>query len=93
MQKEKKNLQELAGVYVYNVTEREPLDRPDARLIKEFSCIEGNATIGIAPSATTGQSSRDRHSMLLSHAGSVYNCWWYLKLYSWMVDLCHITHA
>jgi ATP-dependent DNA helicase 2 subunit 1 len=42
LQKEKKNLQELAGVYVYNVTEREPLDRPDARLIKEFSCIEGN---------------------------------------------------
>ena len=40
----KKNLQELAGVYVYNVTEREQLDRPDARLIKEFSCVEGNAT-------------------------------------------------
>jgi ATP-dependent DNA helicase 2 subunit 1 len=44
LQKEKKNLQELAGVYVYNVTEREPLDRPDARLIKEFSCIEGNTS-------------------------------------------------
>ena len=73
MQKEKKNLQELAGVYVYNVTEREPLDRPDARLIKEFSCIEGNATIGIAPYATTGQSSRDTHSMLRSYTQFVYN--------------------
>jgi hypothetical protein len=73
LQKEKKNLQELAGVYVYNVTEREPLDRPDARLIKEFSCIEGNAATRIAPFETAGQSSRDKHSMLLSYAGFVRN--------------------
>ncbi|KAJ6816348.1 ATP-dependent DNA helicase 2 subunit KU70 [Iris pallida] len=38
--KEKKNLQDLNGVYVFNVMEREFLDRPTARLIKEFSCIE-----------------------------------------------------
>lgn len=38
--REKKNLQDLRGVYVFNVTERESLDRPTARLIKEFSSIE-----------------------------------------------------
>ncbi|KAL3619918.1 ATP-dependent DNA helicase II subunit 1 [Castilleja foliolosa] len=38
--REKKNLQDLAGVYVFNVPEREDLDRPTARLIKEFDCIE-----------------------------------------------------
>nr|CAB3455877.1 unnamed protein product [Digitaria exilis] len=38
--KEKKNLQDLAGVYVYNVGDRDPLDRPTAKLIKDFSCIE-----------------------------------------------------
>ncbi|KAI3853730.1 hypothetical protein MKW98_025247 [Papaver atlanticum] len=38
--KEKKNLQDLSGVYVYNVAERENLDRPTARLVKEFACIE-----------------------------------------------------
>lgn len=38
--KEKKNLQDLNGVYVFNVMEREFLDRPTARFIKEFSCIE-----------------------------------------------------
>ncbi|KAL5728999.1 ATP-dependent DNA helicase II subunit 1 [Ranunculus cassubicifolius] len=32
--REKKNLQDLNGVYVYNVAEREDLDRPTARLIK-----------------------------------------------------------
>ncbi|KAI7990184.1 ATP-dependent DNA helicase 2 subunit KU70 [Camellia lanceoleosa] len=39
--REKKNLQDLNGVYVFNVAEREDLDRPTARLIKEFDCIEG----------------------------------------------------
>lgn len=41
MQREKKNLQDLSSVYVFNVAERESLDRPTARLIKEFDCIEG----------------------------------------------------
>ena len=45
LQKEKKNLQDLAGVYVYNVGDRDPLDRPTAKLIKDFSCIEGDTTI------------------------------------------------
>ncbi|XP_058093568.1 ATP-dependent DNA helicase 2 subunit KU70 [Magnolia sinica] len=38
--REKRNLQDLNGVYVFNVLEREYLDRPTARLIKEFSSIE-----------------------------------------------------
>ncbi|VAH75558.1 unnamed protein product [Triticum turgidum subsp. durum] len=38
--KEKRNLQDLAGVYVYNATERDSLDRPNEGLITEFSCIE-----------------------------------------------------
>ncbi|PHT39225.1 ATP-dependent DNA helicase 2 subunit KU70 [Capsicum baccatum] len=38
--REKKNLQDLSGVYVFNVPEREDLDRPTARLIKEFDLIE-----------------------------------------------------
>lgn len=38
--REKKNLQDLNGVFVYNVAEREYLDRPTARLIKEFDDIE-----------------------------------------------------
>lgn len=38
--REKKNLQDLSGVYVFNVPEREDLDRPTARLIKEFDQIE-----------------------------------------------------
>lgn len=41
LQREKKNLQELNGVFIFNVAEREYLDRPTARLIKEFDCIEG----------------------------------------------------
>lgn len=31
----------MPGVYVFNVPEREDLDRPTARLIKEFESIEG----------------------------------------------------
>ncbi|KAH7661308.1 DNA helicase protein [Dioscorea alata] len=38
--KEKKNLQDLNGVFVFNVNDREFLDQPTAKLIKEFSCIE-----------------------------------------------------
>jgi ATP-dependent DNA helicase 2 subunit 1 len=45
LQREKKNLQDLAGVYVYNVGDRDPLDRPTAKLIKDFSSIEGNIMI------------------------------------------------
>jgi len=40
-QREKKNLQDLNGVYVFNVPEREFLDRPTARFIKEFEQLEG----------------------------------------------------
>ncbi|KQK20547.1 hypothetical protein BRADI_1g55250v3 [Brachypodium distachyon] len=65
--KEKKNLQDLAGVYVYNVTEREPLDRPDARLIKEFSCIEDSFmnNIGSRYGITSG-----------SRENTLYNALW-----------------
>ncbi|KAF3457078.1 hypothetical protein FNV43_RR01735 [Rhamnella rubrinervis] len=38
--REKKNLQDLNGVFVFNVAERDDLDRPTARLIKEFDRIE-----------------------------------------------------
>ncbi|XVF78951.1 hypothetical protein PTKIN_Ptkin14bG0179700 [Pterospermum kingtungense] len=38
--REKENLQDLNGVFVFNVAEREHLDRPTARLIKEFEHIE-----------------------------------------------------
>ncbi|CAA7056686.1 unnamed protein product [Microthlaspi erraticum] len=38
--REKKNLQDLNGVYVFNVPERECIDRPSARLIQEFDLIE-----------------------------------------------------
>lgn len=34
-------MQDLSGVYVYNVAKREDLDRQTARLVQEFSCIEG----------------------------------------------------
>ena len=44
-QKEKKNLQDSAGVYVYNVGDREELDRPTAKLIEDLSCIEGNTPL------------------------------------------------
>ncbi|KAH9298231.1 hypothetical protein KI387_029913, partial [Taxus chinensis] len=40
--RERRNLQESEGVYVFNVPEREDLDRPTARLIKDFSHIESN---------------------------------------------------
>lgn len=43
LQREKKNLQELDAVFVFNVAEREHLDRPTARLIKEFDHLEGKS--------------------------------------------------
>ncbi|KAL5538711.1 hypothetical protein UlMin_046194 [Ulmus minor] len=42
--REKKNLQDLNGVYVFNVADRDDLDRPTARLIKEFDAIEESFT-------------------------------------------------
>ncbi|KAM7279221.1 hypothetical protein ACFE04_006355 [Oxalis oulophora] len=49
--REKKNLQDLNGVFVFNVAERDDLDRSTAKLIKEFDNIEGNFTkeIGSQP--------------------------------------------
>jgi len=41
LQREKNNLQDLNSVFVFNVPEREFLDRPTARLIKEFYQLEG----------------------------------------------------
>ncbi|MED6113694.1 ATP-dependent DNA helicase II subunit 1 [Stylosanthes scabra] len=38
--REKRNLQELSGVFVFTVPERDFLDRPTARYIKEFDRIE-----------------------------------------------------
>lgn len=38
--REKKNIQDLNGVYIFSVTGRELLDRPTARLIKEFADIK-----------------------------------------------------
>ncbi|RXH78943.1 hypothetical protein DVH24_034150 [Malus domestica] len=38
--REKWNLQDLNGVYVFNVAEQEYLDRPTARLIKEIDSVE-----------------------------------------------------
>ncbi|KAM7514544.1 hypothetical protein LguiA_004127 [Lonicera macranthoides] len=65
--REKKNLQDLNGVYAYNVAERESLDRPTAKLIKEFDCIEElfNKEIGSQYGIVSG--SRDN---------SLYNAIW-----------------
>ncbi|EER97823.1 ATP-dependent DNA helicase 2 subunit KU70 [Sorghum bicolor] len=65
--KEKKNLQDSAGVYVYNVGDREQLDRPTAKLIKDFSCIEDSfmSTIGSRFGITAG-----------SRENTLYNALW-----------------
>lgn len=39
-------MQDSNNVYVFNVPEREELDRPTARLIKEFDSIEGKSSSG-----------------------------------------------
>ncbi|EPS73529.1 hypothetical protein M569_01226 [Genlisea aurea] len=44
--REKKNLQDLNGVYVYNVHDRKDLDRITALLIQEFDCIQGYKQVG-----------------------------------------------
>ncbi|KAG2640398.1 ATP-dependent DNA helicase 2 subunit KU70-like [Panicum virgatum] len=65
--KEKNNLQDLAGVYVYNVGDRDPLDRPTAKLIKDFSCIEDSfmSNIGSRYGITAG-----------SRENTLYNALW-----------------
>lgn len=45
VQREKRNLQDLNGVYVFNVAEQEYLDRPTARLIKEIDSVEGISSV------------------------------------------------
>ncbi|RLN34745.1 ATP-dependent DNA helicase 2 subunit KU70 [Panicum miliaceum] len=68
--KEKKNLQDLAGVYVYNVGDRDPLDRPTAKLIKDFSCIEDSfmSNIGSRYGITAG-----------SRENTLYNALWVVQ--------------
>ncbi|KAL6647290.1 hypothetical protein ACP70R_014727 [Stipagrostis hirtigluma subsp. patula] len=65
--KEKKNLQDLAGVYVYNSGDREDLDRPTAKLIKDFSSIEDSfmSNIGSRYGITAG-----------SRENTLYNALW-----------------
>ncbi|CAL9756500.1 unnamed protein product [Musa acuminata subsp. burmannicoides] len=65
--KEKKNLQDVNGVYVFNVMERELIDRPTAKLIKEFSSIEDKfmSTIGSRYGVLPG-----------SRENSLYNAFW-----------------
>ncbi|KAK2971847.1 hypothetical protein RJ640_027007 [Escallonia rubra] len=65
--REKKNLQDLNGVYVFNVAEREYLDRPTARLIKEFDCIEESYSKQIGSQYGILSGSRDN---------SLYNALW-----------------
>lgn len=65
--REKKNLQDLNGVYVYNVSEREDLDRPTARLIKEFDCVEERFAKDIGSKHGILSGSRDN---------SLYNALW-----------------
>ncbi|KAA8527328.1 hypothetical protein F0562_034575 [Nyssa sinensis] len=65
--REKKNLQDLNGVFVFNVTEREYLDRPTAKLIKEFDCIEESFTKDIGSQYGIISGSRDN---------SLYNALW-----------------
>ncbi|KAK2980381.1 hypothetical protein RJ640_014554 [Escallonia rubra] len=65
--REKKNLQDLNGVYVFNVAEREYLDRPTARFIKEFDCIEESYSKQIGSQYGILSGSRDN---------SLYNALW-----------------
>ncbi|KAL8026628.1 hypothetical protein ABFX02_14G041000 [Erythranthe guttata] len=64
---EKKNLQDSNGVYVFNVPEREDLDRPTARLVKEFDCIEETFSKRIGSKYGILSASRDN---------SLYNALW-----------------
>ncbi|KAJ4837382.1 ATP-dependent DNA helicase II subunit 1 [Turnera subulata] len=66
-QREKKNLQDLNGVFVYNVAERDYLDRPTARLIKHFEQIEESFTKEIGSQYGIVSGSREN---------SLYNALW-----------------
>ncbi|KAL9263747.1 ATP-dependent DNA helicase 2 subunit KU70-like protein [Drosera capensis] len=65
--REKKNLQDLNGVFVFNVTEREYMDRPTARLIKEFDHVEESFQKQIGSQYGIVPGSRDN---------SLYNALW-----------------
>ncbi|KZV52069.1 hypothetical protein F511_36064 [Dorcoceras hygrometricum] len=65
--REKKNLQDLNGVYVFNVPEREDLDRPTARFIKEFDNIEESFSKEVGSKYGILSGSRDN---------SLYNALW-----------------
>ncbi|XP_051149788.1 ATP-dependent DNA helicase 2 subunit KU70 [Andrographis paniculata] len=65
--REKKNLQDLNGVYVFTVPDREDLDRPTARLIKEFDCIEDSFSKNIGSAYGILSGTRDN---------SLYNALW-----------------
>lgn len=55
----KKNMQESEGVYVFNVHEREELDHPTARLIKDFSRIEDKFKMEIGSQSAIVPGSRE----------------------------------
>ncbi|KAM5569893.1 ATP-dependent DNA helicase 2 subunit KU70 [Rosa sericea] len=65
--REKRNLQDLNGVYVFNVAEREYLDRPTARLIKEVSNVEESFMSKIGSQYGINSGSREN---------SLYNALW-----------------
>ncbi|XP_071702193.1 ATP-dependent DNA helicase 2 subunit KU70 [Rutidosis leptorrhynchoides] len=65
--REKKNLQDLSGVYVFNVPEREHLDSLTARFIKEFDHIEESFSKVIGSEYGIVPGSRDN---------SLYNALW-----------------
>ncbi|XP_057960268.1 ATP-dependent DNA helicase 2 subunit KU70 isoform X2 [Malania oleifera] len=65
--KEKKNMQDLDGVFVFNVMERENLDRPTVRLIKEFDHIEDSFSKNIGSQYGIVPGSREN---------SLYNALW-----------------
>ncbi|KAL8201254.1 hypothetical protein R6Q57_012593 [Mikania cordata] len=65
--REKKNLQDLNGVYVFNVAEREHLDSLTARFIKEFDCVEESFSKVIGSEYGIVPGSRDN---------SLYNALW-----------------
>nr|XP_043605886.1 ATP-dependent DNA helicase 2 subunit KU70 [Erigeron canadensis]XP_043605887.1 ATP-dependent DNA helicase 2 subunit KU70 [Erigeron canadensis] len=65
--REKKNLQDLNGVYVFNVAEREHLDNLTARFIKEFDHVEESFSKVIGSEYGIVPGSRDN---------SLYNALW-----------------
>lgn len=65
--REKKNLQDLSSVFVFSVTGRDDLDRPTAKLIKEFDKIEESFMKEIGSQYGVVSGSREN---------SVYNALW-----------------